>query len=83
MESKVLTIGDEVKVTAGKHSGLTGITEDVGIFPCMGGAYSLTGVKVQLSGFAGSVILQESNIERISPIVSHADDWFFAELDVI
>lgn len=81
VQTLIFVPGDSVKVTSPQFNGLTGIVKDSGTFSCMGGAYTLSGVKVQLNGIAGPVILQESQLERAGTATT--DDWFFAELEVI
>lgn len=83
VKTQVFAPGDSVKVTTNQFSGLTGIVKDKGTFSCMGGAYTLSGVKVQLNGIAGPVILQESQLERYNPVEYGSENCFFAEMVVI
>lgn len=74
--------GDRVQVLSTQFKGMTGAVEKVGSFPCMNGAYVLKGIKVQLNGMAGPVILDASQVELFEA-AAPADNWFFAELEVV
>ncbi|MDU5141089.1 MAG: hypothetical protein E6230_02735 [Paenibacillus dendritiformis] len=77
-----LEIGNTIEIRSGHYAGRHGVIKDMGVFSCMGGALTYTGVRVEVNGLAGTLVLNPADIITVPHSSQENDGLFFAELDI-